>query len=169
MANLQSLAIQTLLSVAFTVLVLALIFTVAWWATGRRSRPFDLQRTFAAFARRGQRRGLTDDGAAEGTFGFVGRQREIQAFTDLVVGSDRRASRVLVVTGRSGMGKSALLNQFRFECKRRKIPCGPVVDLNLTRSIDEMLTSVVSSLEERLDGSGEPPFRKFEEALQIYR
>jgi hypothetical protein len=52
---------------------------------------------------------------------FVGRERELAEFADLVAGHDRAA--VVVVHGPGGIGKSTLLGQFADRCRQLNLRC----------------------------------------------
>lgn len=99
---------------------------------------------------------------------FIGRETELKRFRQLLAVS-KQSSPVLVVGGGPGIGKRALLEQFREVCRidRAKKParCGPVIDMRQAYEVDKLLATIADELVEQRSGT----FRRFESALNRYR
>src|SRR2546428_7716888 len=147
-----------------TLLLLGVVLAVAWLATRGRRMPFDIDRQILKLRRElggsKKRNGELQPPAPL----FFGREGEQDKFLE-ILRSPRPSARVLIVTGKGGIGKTELLKRFREICIEKQLPCGPIADLSKTVAVDELLTELANGREDFKSAIS----NQFEKELAAYR
>ena len=154
---------QTVISVLVVLGLVSGACLLVWWL-GRRGRTQRLRET-VRFAGLG--------GGPRAKQGFVGRTTEIKAFADILTKwgkQDSDALRLLVITGDAGIGKHALLAQFRDQCvDSRTARAGPLFELDRDTGGPEKVMRELANGLERLERDSAAQFYARRERLEDQR
>ena len=106
---------------------------------------------------------LGDILAAKRRASFVGRKSELHLFSSILT-DDEPPFSVLIVSGVGGVGKTALLEKFRWLCQNNAVPVA-IVGGNEEKSVVAVLRSIRDKLSQ-----GSPPiqFKRFDKEVNRY-